>query len=197
MKIMSWYIPLAVAFIAVFLAEIGDKTQLVTITFASKYPQVPVFLGVFLGICMITVLGVVVGILLFEFIPIFYVQILSGAIFIIFGIWTLKEAMEEKKEEEVETKETQRSVFSTTFILISIAEFGDKTQFMVIALTAQYGDPIAVLVGAILAFALIVSIGVFVGKKLSERISIKWIELGAGMLFIILGIIFIIEAILF
>jgi putative Ca2+/H+ antiporter (TMEM165/GDT1 family) len=194
---MSWYIPLAVAFIAVFLAEIGDKTQLVTITFASKYPPIPVFLGVFLGICMITVLGVAVGILLFEFIPIFYVQILSGAIFIIFGIWTLREAMEEEEEEEVETKETKKSVFSTTFIIISIAEFGDKTQFMVIALTAQYGDPISVLIGAILAFALIVGIGVFVGKKLSERISTKWIEIGAGMLFIILGIIFILEPFIF
>jgi putative Ca2+/H+ antiporter (TMEM165/GDT1 family) len=193
---MSWYIPFIVAFIAVFLAEIGDKTQLVTITFASKYPQVPVFFGVFLGICMVTVLGVVVGVILFQFIPIFYVQILSGAIFIIFGIWTLKEAMEEK-EEEVEITETNKSVFSTSFILISIAEFGDKTQFMVIALTAQYGAPLAVLVGAIGAFALIVGIGVFLGKKLSERISTKWIELGAGMLFIILGIIFIVEAIFF
>lgn len=194
---MTWYIPLAVAFIAVFLAEIGDKTQLVTITFASKYPQIPVFFGVFLGMSMVTVLGVVVGTLLFQFIPIFYVQILSGAIFIIFGIWTLREALEEEEEEEIETKETKKSVFSTTFILISIAEFGDKTQFMVIALTAQYGAPILVLIGAILAFALIVGIGVFVGKKLSERISTKWIELGAGTLFIILGIIFIVEALFF
>jgi putative Ca2+/H+ antiporter (TMEM165/GDT1 family) len=193
---MTWYIPIVFAFVAVFLAEIGDKTQLITISFASKYPQIPVFFGIFLGISMITVLGVLVGTILFEFIPIFYVKILSGAIFIIFGIWTLKEAKEEG-DEEIETEITTKGVFSTSFILISIAEFGDKTQFMVIALTAQYGAPISVLMGAILAFALIIGIGVFVGKKLSERISIRWIELGSGFLFIIIGIIFILEPIIF
>jgi putative Ca2+/H+ antiporter (TMEM165/GDT1 family) len=192
---MSWYIPLAAAFVIIFLAELGDKTQLVTISFASKYPQIPVFWGVFLGMSMVTVLGVVVGTIIFQYVPIFYVKVISGAIFIIFGIWTLKEAREGEEEEDV--KEIgNKSVFSTTFILISIAEFGDKTQFMVIALTAQYGAPILVFIGAILAFALIVGIGVFVGKKLSERISTKWIELGSGILFIIIGIIFLIEPLL-
>ena len=88
-------------------------------------------------------------------------------------------------------------MFSTTFIMISIAEFGDKTQFMVIALTAQYGAPILVFLGAILAFALIVGIGVAVGKKLSEKVSTKWIELGSGILFIVIGILFILEPFIF
>ena len=193
---MSWYIPIVAAFVIIFLAELGDKTQLVTISFASKYPHVPVFWGVFLGISMVTVLGVLVGTILFEYIPIFYIKILSGAIFIIFGIWTLKEAREEEEEEKVKEVKN-KSVFSTTFILISIAEFGDKTQFMVIALSAQYGAPILVFLGAILAFALIVGIGVILGKKLSEKVSAEWIETGSGILFIVIGIIFIIEPIFF
>jgi putative Ca2+/H+ antiporter (TMEM165/GDT1 family) len=194
---MSWYVPFAAAFVIIFLAELGDKTQLVTISFASKYPHVPVFWGVFLGMGMVTVLGVLVGTILFEYIPIFYIKILSGAIFIIFGIWTLKEALG-KEEDEEEVKEIEKKkVFSTTFILISIAEFGDKTQFMVIALSAQYGEPVMVFLGAILAFALIVGIGVFVGKKLSEKIKIKYIELGSGILFIVIGVLFIIETLFF
>jgi putative Ca2+/H+ antiporter (TMEM165/GDT1 family) len=194
---MSWYIPLVAAFAIIFLAELGDKTQLVTISFASKYPHVPVFWGVFLGMSMVTVLGVLVGTIIFEYIPIFYIKILSGAIFIIFGIWTLKEAREAEEDEEEIKEIGNKSVFSTTFILISIAEFGDKTQFMVIALSAQYGAPILVFLGAILAFALIVGIGVFVGKKLSEKVDIKWIELGSGILFIVIGVLFIIEALFF
>lgn len=195
---MTWYIPLLVTFVAIFLAELGDKTQLVTISFASKYPHVPVFWGVFLGMSMITVLGVVVGTIIFQFIPIIYVKIISGAIFIIFGLWTLKELKEEEEEEEYEKTEIQKKkVFSTTFIIISIAEFGDKTQFMVIALTAQYGESVMVFLGAILAFALVVGIGVFVGKKLSERISSKKIETGAGILFLVIGVLFILEAVFF
>lgn len=194
---MSWYIPFVAAFVIIFLAELGDKTQLVTISFASKYPQHPVFWGVFLGMSMVTVLGVLIGTILFEYIPIFYIKVLSGGIFIIFGIWTLKE-FRENEEDADEIKDIEKKkVFSTTFILISIAEFGDKTQFMVIALSAQYGAPILVFLGAILAFALIVGIGVFVGKKLSEKVKIKYIELGSGILFIVIGVLFIIEALFF
>ncbi len=194
---MTWYIPLAAAFVVIFLAELGDKTQLVTISFASKYPRVPVFFGVFLGMSMVTVLGVLVGTILFQVIDVTYVKILSGTIFIIFGIWTLWEAKGEEDEEEEVKEIKNKSVFSTTFILISIAEFGDKTQFMVIALTAQYGAPVLVFIGAILAFALIVGIGVYVGKKLSEKVSTRWIELGSAILFIVIGVLFIVEAVLF
>ncbi len=195
---MTWYIPFVAAFVVIFLAELGDKTQLVTISFASKYPHIPVFFGVFLGMSMVTILGVVVGTILFNVIDVFYVKILSGAIFIIFGIWTLWEARKQEEEKDREKSEVKnKKVFSTTFIMISIAEFGDKTQFMVIALTAQYSAPILVFLGAILAFALIVGIGVILGKKLSEKVSSKWIDIGSALLFIIIGIIFIIEAILF
>jgi putative Ca2+/H+ antiporter (TMEM165/GDT1 family) len=193
---MTWYIPLAAAFVVIFLAELGDKTQLVTISFASKYPHVPVFFGVFLGMSMVTVLGVLVGTILFQVIDVTYVKILSGIIFIIFGIWTLWEAKEEEDEEEEVKEVKNKSVFSTTFILISIAEFGDKTQFMVIALTAQYGAPVLVFIGAVLAFALIVGIGVYVGKKLSEKVSTRWIEFGSGIIFIVIGVLFIVEAVL-
>lgn len=193
---MTWYIPLAAAFTIIFIAELGDKTQLLTISFASKYPRVPVFLGVFLGLCLVTVLGVVVGTILFQVIDVAYVKIISGAIFIIFGIWTLNELRGgDKKERQREIGD--KGVFSTSFVLISIAEFGDKTQFMVIALTAQYEAPFLVFIGAILAFALIVGIGVFVGKKLSEKVKIKWIELCSGILFIVIGILFILEALIF
>jgi putative Ca2+/H+ antiporter (TMEM165/GDT1 family) len=195
---MTWYIPFVAAFVVIFLAELGDKTQLVTISFASKYPHIPVFFGVFLGMSMVTILGVAVGTILFNVIDVFYVKILSGAIFIIFGIWTLREVKKQEEEKDREKSEVKnKKVFSTTFIMISIAEFGDKTQFMVIALTAQYSAPILVFLGAILAFALIVGIGVILGKKISEKISSKWIDIGSALLFIIIGIIFIVEAILF
>lgn len=194
---MTWYIPFVAAFVVIFLAELGDKTQLITISFSSKYPHVPVFLGVFLGMGMITILGVIVGTILFEFIPIFYVKILSGLIFIFFGIWTF--FMMKREEGEIEEKiiTDNKSIFSTTLIMTSLAEFGDKTQFAVIALTAQYGSPIFVLIGALLALALIVGIGVIIGKKLAEKVSSKWIDIGSGLLFIIIGIIFIIEAVMF
>ncbi len=198
LETMDWYIPLVVTFIAIFLAELGDKTQLITISFSSKYSRMPVFLGAFLGISMITLVGVILGTILFEFIPIIHVKILSGLIFLLFGAWTLFRMEEEEDTETQEGNESKKkSVFSTTFIMISLAEFGDKTQFAVIALTAhyaQYGSHVAVFVGAVLAFALIIGIGAALGKKLSEKVSSKKIDIGSAILFIIIGIIFIVEA---
>jgi putative Ca2+/H+ antiporter (TMEM165/GDT1 family) len=200
---MSWYIPLAVAFVTIFLAELGDKTQLITISFASKYPRMPVFFGVFLAISAITIIGVVVGTVLVSIIPIQLVKVLSGAIFIIFGIWTLISKEEELEEGEDEIKSggnhepKKGKVFSTAFIMTALAEFGDKTQLAAIALTAQYGEPFLVYLGAILAFAVIVGIGVVLGKKISEKVESEWIEKGSGILFIALGLIFIVEALFF
>jgi len=145
---------------------------------------------------VITLLGVILGTILFEFIPIFFVKILSGSIFVLFGIWTLFKMNEAEAKPKETNKSEKKSVFSTTFVMISLAEFGDKTQFAVIALTAQYGSPLVVFIGAVLAFALIVGIGVVLGKKISEKVSSKWIDLGSALLFIIIGIIFIVEAFL-
>lgn len=195
---MHWYIPLTVTFIAIFLAELGDKTQIMTISFSSRYHHLPVFMGVIMGLGVITLLGIILGTILFEFIPIYWVKILSGLIFLFFGFWTIIKMKKIEKTEIQEKRELdKKNIFSTIFVMTSLAEFGDKTQFAVIALTAQYGAPISVFIGAISAFALIVGIGVVLGKKVSEKISSKWIDIGSASVFIIIGLIFIFEAIFF
>jgi len=195
---MTWYIPFAVTFIVIFLAELGDKTQLITISLSSKHPHIPVFLGVFVGIGVITIIGVILGTIIFEFIPIFYVKILSGLIFVLFGIWTFLIIKKKEKEGKIKEKESakEKNVFTIAFLMTTLAEFGDKTQFAVIALTAQYKAPVFVYIGALLAFALIIGIGVFLGKKISEKVTSKWIDFGSALLFFIIGIIFILEAFL-
>lgn len=197
---MSWYVPFIMTFTMIFLAELGDKTQLITISLSSKHPRLPVFLGVFLGMSLVSVMGLLVGAALMEFVPITHVKVISGAIFILFGVWTLlgEEGDEEGEDEHKEEgNKENRSVFTLSFIMISIAEFGDKTQLAVIALTAQYGAPLMVYLGAVSAFALIVGIGVVLGKKISERVSSEWIEIGAGIVFMVMGVLFILEALFF
>ena len=90
----------------------------------------------------------------------------------------------------------KKGVFSTVLVMTSLAEFGDKTQLAVIALTAQYRAPVSVYVGAVLAFALIVGIGVLLGKKIGDKVEARWIILCSGVLFLILGALFIIEALI-
>ncbi|MFO7792370.1 MAG: TMEM165/GDT1 family protein [Candidatus Saliniplasma sp.] len=181
---MNWIILLLFTFGIVALAEIGDKTQLMTISLASKYHVKPVFWGIFLGMGLITVVGVVVGTVLYSFIPPYYVKVLASLIFIFFGVYSLYQ-----EETEDEEDFSSKKIFTTSFFLALVAEFGDKTQLVVIALTAQYEAPIVVLLGALAGLGLVIGIGVAFGSKLTEIVEKEKIELAASLLFIIVGVI--------
>lgn len=188
---MELLLLVGISFAIVAGAELGDKTQLMTISLASKYHYKPVFWGIFLGMGLVTVIGVGVGVVLYNFIPVFYVKIIAASIFIIFGLYSLYS--EEKEEEEEVDKD---KVFHTSFLLSVVAEFGDKTQLVVIGLTARYQQPLPVLIGALAGLGVIIAMGVFLGTKISEFIEQEKIELFAALAFIILGIIFLADTLL-
>ena len=81
-----------------------------------------------------------------------------------------------------------------SFILVTIAELGDKTQFAVIALSAKYEFLLLLLIGAIMAFALVSGLGAVVSTALTRVVPLKYIQFGSGLVFIVLGIAFLISA---
>ena len=185
---MNALLILLITFGIVFIAELGDKSQLMTISLASKYHYRPVFWGIFLGMGVITVIGVTVGTILYQIIPVFYIKIIAALIFLIFGILSFI------KEEKVSKKKVNKQkVFTTSFFLAMVAELGDKTQLVVIALTARFQNPYLVFVGAITALGLVIAAGVFLGTKLTQFIEKDKIDFIASILFIILGIAFLVE----
>lgn len=185
---------IAITFATVFVAELGDKSQLITISLASKYSdRKKVFLGLVAGTATVTLVSVFLGSIVFNFIPTFYVKLIASIIFIIFGVYILLN----NNEENLELGSKYEGAFSTPFILSIIAEFGDKTQLAIIALTARYGSPSLVFLGAILGLSLITAIGVILGCKLSNLFSDEKIDLGTSVLFIIIGIVFLFEALFF
>lgn len=75
----------------------------------------------------------------------------------------------------------------TTFGLVFVAELGDKTQLAVITMTARTGKPITVLVGAVVALALVTLLGVALGGVITRFVPIEWVSRGAAVAFIIIG----------
>jgi putative Ca2+/H+ antiporter (TMEM165/GDT1 family) len=189
---MDVVLPFVLAFGLIILTEMGDKTQLMTISFASRYSRKIVFLGAWLGMGLITVIGVVIGILMGVAFDDFWVKIIASVIFIVFGVWTLAKREEEEEQKEIPDKK----VFLQTFLIFVLAELGDKTQVAVILLTANYSAPIPVLLGALLGFAVVVAVGVLIGREIGKRVDTKWIVLVSGILFIVIGVIVAIEALL-
>jgi len=190
---MLWLFIIGVAFSSVIIAEIGDKSQFITISLASKYDNRSVFLGIFSGIALITILAVALGTIVFQFIPRTYVKIGASIIFLSFGIWTLFSQGKEK----VEIEEKKGNVLASSFLFSIFAELGDKTQLVIIALTARYSSPILVLIGALAGMGTIIGMSILLGSKIGEFFKTEKIDLIASSLFIIIGCAFLLEALYF
>lgn len=175
-----------VPMVAIALAEIGDKTQLSILLLSSKTKEYfKLFLGVFLAFLIVDGIAILLGYWITGFLPIWLVQLFSGAIFIGFGLMTL---VDDKDEEENETG--FKNPFLTGFSLIFVSEWGDKTQIASALFATKY-DPWLVLIGVMIALMILSIMAIYLGKFISGRIDRKVITKVAGAVFIIVGISFI------
>jgi len=83
----------------------------------------------------------------------------------------------------------------TSFLMVSMMELGDKTQFSIIALAAEYNAPVLVFLGAIAAYLLLMGIAVAIGNRLLKFVKPKYLKLFTGTLFIIFGLGFLLRVI--
>ncbi|MBF0611201.1 MAG: TMEM165/GDT1 family protein [Magnetococcales bacterium] len=181
----TWFTTSATTFLVIFLAELGDKTQLVCMTLAARYKGRPVFFGASLAFVFLNVLAVVFGAALAQWVPEKVMAGIVAALFAFFGIQSLRTSSQEEEEEEVEEK-SGHSIFLTAFLMIFVAELGDKTQIAVagMAVTQPAGP---VWIGATIALVLSSALGVIVGNKLLQRIPIKVVHKVAGIFFLALA----------
>jgi len=187
-------IPFLAAFSFIFLAELGDKTQLAVITLCSRHDWKVVLSGAMLSFALIDGLSVLVGRGIAEVVPLFWIQIIGGVMFIAFGLYIL---LHKERENESFKLTEKSSGFISTLILISLAELGDKTQLAVIALAAEYAEVVMVFLGVISGFLAITVIGVLIGKGLIHLVPQRYLRLVSAVLFIGFGIIFLLQPIAF
>jgi putative Ca2+/H+ antiporter (TMEM165/GDT1 family) len=185
-------LPILSAFALILIAELGDKTQLSVISLSSTYKWWHVFVGSMLAFLAVDGVSIVVGGPLLALVPLRYVMIVSGIIFIIFGVVPL---LRKEKTGEVKVSRRRSKIpLLASFSLIALMELGDKTQIITITLAAQF-SPILVLIGMVLAFTLLTGVAVLIGTKLVSKLPLKWIRIGTSTLFIILGVISILSGI--
>lgn len=171
----------------VTLAEMGDKTQLLAMAFASKYKAYQVIIGVFIATVLNHALAVVLGNLLARYEPIrLWVQAAAALSFILFGLWTIKGDELEGEDK----KKTKYGPVMTVVIAFFLAEMGDKTQLATVALSAKFPEsPLSVLAGTTTGMLLADGIGIVVMVVLSKKIPERTMKVIAALAFIVFGFI--------
>jgi len=176
---------LASTFMLLFLAEMGDKTQLMAMTLAHRYRIVPVLLGTFAAFASLNLLAVLLGEGLARAVPREFVLIAAGILFLIFGYRSWRSGEDADTAIDVSS---QRSAWLTSFILIFVAELGDKTQLAMIAIAAESGALWSVFIGGTLALWSVSLLGMLVGRTLLRRIPTRSVHRTAAVMFLIFGV---------
>ena len=168
----------------VTLAEMGDKTQLLAMAFATRFPAQTVLSAVFVATLLNHALAVAAGRLLTNVIPLDVISLTAALSFILFGLWTIR-------GDTLEGEDQQRSSsgpFLTVAIAFFLAELGDKTQLATISLAVKYSDPIAVLLGTTAGMVVADSIGIGIGIVLGKRLPDTLIRLVSAGVFMVFGV---------
>ena len=182
------FMPLIASFLLVAIAELGDKSQLLTIALAAKYPMEKVIYGVVSATAALMLIAVLVGGMIQRMVPMLFISILAGAFFIIYGLIIISPISKNEKD-KVENDKVVRSKdpFWIVFGSFFLAEIGDKTQLATFAMTARYGTPIQVWIGATLGMVLVNLFGLVIGNVLKNYLPEKIINYLSGGVFIVFG----------
>lgn len=171
----------------VVLAEMGDKTQLLAMAFATKYTASKVLLGVSIATILNHALAVALGKFLSNVVPFDVISTVAALSFIFFGLWTIR-------GDQLDGEDRKASKFGpilTVAIAFFIAELGDKTQLSTISLAIQYNNSLAVLMGTttgmLIADGIGIIIGILLGKKIPENV-VKWVSAGVFIAFGFVGL---------
>ena len=183
---------LLLSFAVIFVAELGDKSQLMAMTFALRHRWWVVLGGITVATTAVHLISVAVGHYLGAALPTHLLGILAGVAFVLFGLWTLRGDRLTDDEATRAQRSTAPAFFAVTSAFL-LAELGDKTMLATVTLAAD-NDWVGVWIGSTLgmvaADALAILVGAIAGKHLPERL----IQIVAAALFLVFGIAMLVES---
>jgi putative Ca2+/H+ antiporter (TMEM165/GDT1 family) len=175
----------------IFVAELGDKSQLMAMTFATRYTVRQVLIGITVATAVVHLASVGIGrVVGSQFADSqWIISIVAGVAFIVFAAWTLRGDELTEDEAEKARRSTGAAVVAVG-VAFFLAELGDKTMLATITLATRegwLGTWIGSTVGMVAADALAIGVGAVLGRKLPERV----IKIGAAVAFLVFGLVLI------
>jgi len=182
--LLEWITAGTTPFGVVFLAEMGDKSQLVCMTLAARHRHWPVLAGAAAGFLVLNTLAVMFGAGLSHWVPERVLAAVVAVLFAVFGIMSLM--AQDGEDDETITERSGHGIFITAFLMIFLAEMGDKTQIAVAGMASTL-PVIPVWIGATLALITTSALGVVAGRKLLQRFPVRRLHQVSGVFFLILA----------
>lgn len=181
-------------FAFVFFAELADKTQLLVFFLSSRYKWKSTFFGVLFSSLVLMAIAVFPAELVKKIIPIFYLKLVSGILFLIFGIIALLEKSDSEGS-GIKVKTFKLPALLLVFTTFFIAEMGDRTQIAALSLALKYKNPIYVWLGSFLGLFLANVPVIFGGHYIMKKIKPKLLKLIGAILFLAFGLFILIDTI--
>lgn len=168
------------------LAEIGDKTQLLTLFLAARFARkYAIILGMLVATLLNHLVSAWIGVSMARWLTADTINILVGLSFIVVGLWLLKP----DQDTSMNSRYLSGSAFITTLVLFFLAEIGDKTQIATVLLAAHYQNTFAVVMGSTIGLLLANVPVIFFGHWLTQHLSFSIIRIVACLLFCLMGVI--------
>jgi putative Ca2+/H+ antiporter (TMEM165/GDT1 family) len=183
----------ALSFAVIFVAELGDKSQLMALTFATRFRLWPVLIGITAATALVHLVSVGIGYGLGAALPTAWITLVAAVAFLAFGAWTLRGDRltdDEKSKAEQTTGSAVLAVGGAFFL----AELGDKTMLATITLATQHGW-LGTWVGSTLGMVVADALAILVGRLLGRHLPERAIRYGAAALFVVFGVWLLVEAI--
>lgn len=177
---------IAIAFGAIFVVELPDKTFIAALVLSTRYRPLAVWIGVGLAFLVQTLLAVTVGKVV-TFLPEQIVQVVALVIFLIGAVVLFREAPKADAgtdEEEYAGTDTKRGLAAVgaSFLVLFAAEWGDLSQLLTISLVGRYDDPVSVFIGAWVALLTVSGLAILVGRFLLGHVKLSLIHyIGAAV----------------
>ena len=182
------------SFAVIFVAELGDKSQLMALTFATRFKTVPVLIGITVATAVVHAVSVGIGYGLGATLPTGWISLVAAVAFLAFGAWTLR-GDKLTEDEKAKAERTTGSAILAVGGAFFLAELGDKTMLATITLATQHGW-LGTWLGSTLGMVAADALAIVVGRLLGRHLPEKAIKYGAAALFAIFGIWLLVEAVI-
>jgi putative Ca2+/H+ antiporter (TMEM165/GDT1 family) len=180
-----------IAFGIIFVAELGDKSQLMALAFAARYKALPILIGITIATAVVHLCSVGLGAVLGVALPTKAIAVVAGLAFLGFAAWTIRgDSLDD--DDEARAAATTRSAIIAAASAFFLAELGDKTMLATITLATKEGL-FGTWLGSTLGMVAADGLAIVVGQQLGARLPERAIRYGAAAAFVVFGVLLLVE----